>query len=147
MSVMIPNRKKDTTWHSQLYTDQPCSVASKIMERLVKRQLTTYLICRKLVTNSQHGFLQNKPCATRMSDCLNTITNAANAGTSVMVVYLDTTKAFHRAFHFRLISSKKPDGIDSILLWSTSYNNSILFLGQYEDAQCTWLWYAAIMTN
>lgn len=61
------------------------------MKRLIKKQLTTYLINHEPVNISQPGFLQEKFCATCVTDGPDAITMAAKAGKSVIVVYLDMT--------------------------------------------------------
>lgn len=54
-------------------------IAHRIINRFIKKQLTTYIINRKLLSAHWHGLLQKKLCATRMIDYLNTLTAAANA--------------------------------------------------------------------
>lgn len=52
------------------------------------------------------GFLQNKYCATCTTDHLDTVTMAADARKSVMVVYFEMTKDFDRVFHHRLLKKR-----------------------------------------
>lgn len=56
-----------------------------------------------------------------MADCLKRITTAANAGKSLVVVYLDITKAFDRVARCRLTKKIEAYGIiDHTLSWFSS---------------------------
>ena len=47
------------------------SVCCKIMESIIKDELLTYLLSKRLISRHQHGFLSRRPTGTQLIDCLN----------------------------------------------------------------------------
>lgn len=81
---------------------------------LEQMQLGAHLMEHKLVSTSQHGFLQKTSCATCRTGHLDTVTKAANAGNSTMVVCLDMKMAYSRISHRRLIDDVTFLGIAAV---------------------------------
>ena len=47
------------------------SVISKIMERVISRKITEYLISNSLLSDAQHGFLKGHSTCTNLLECMN----------------------------------------------------------------------------
>lgn len=97
----------------------------RIKKHSIKKQLTLYFVDYELLNTSHHSVPQRKPCTTCMTDGLDMITTAANAGNSVILIYLCTTKAFDRASQRRLINTIKCYWITwPMRLWFTLWLSS-----------------------
>ena len=57
----------------------------------------------------QHGFIPGKSCITQQLEILEEITDALDQGFDIDIIYLDSTKAFDKIPHKRLL--KKTLGI------------------------------------
>lgn len=100
-------------------------VFSRIMERIIKRKVITYLIDRDLDDFGQHGFPQSKSRSTCMTDFLKIVTKAANDGKSAIVIFVGVTKAFVSVSHRKLLIEVKSYGIPiTVLAWVPSYFTS-----------------------
>ena len=122
-SIIIPLHKKGSIHEPENYRPvNHTPIVSRIMERIIKKTMITHLMQNKLLNMGQHGFLQNRSCATCQTDFLNTVTVAADRGMAVIVVLLDMQKAFDRVSHSRLITQAERYGIANPLLnWLKSY--------------------------
>lgn len=125
-SVIIPIHKNGSLQNPSNYRPiNHTPVISRVMEKIIKGRLMEYLKGFNLVNPGQHGFLQNKSCATCTADFLNVVTKGVNEGKSVFVIFLDMTKAFDRVPHRKLLKKVENYGIkDSMLDWLTSYLTS-----------------------
>ena len=69
---------------------------SKILEKLITKELVSYLEKNKLLLDSQHSFRQNRSCLTNLLDFLEHAVNKLDRGDAVDVFYLDFQKAFDK---------------------------------------------------
>ena len=76
-------------------------ILSRIMEKIIKKDLLQHLMDRTLVDASQHGFLNQKSCATCMTSFLDRATHNLDNGNSLLLLYLDFHKAFDRVPHLK----------------------------------------------
>ena len=94
------------------------SIACKILERIIKHHIITYLEHEQLLLPSQHGFRSGRSCLTNLIDFLEYVTNLLDKGKKVSVVYLDFCKAFDKVPHRRLLVSLQNHGLGgSLLRW------------------------------
>ncbi|MGL5707390.1 MAG: reverse transcriptase domain-containing protein [Aeromonas sp.] len=98
------------------------SITSRIMEKVIKKELMIHIEAHQLIHPSQHGFLNKKSCNTCMISFLNKLTRAHDTGHSALCIYLDIHKAFDQVPHSKLLSKLHAFGIDSGLhRWLESY--------------------------
>ena len=94
------------------------NVIGKVMERIVKEQLTHFVESNALLSKSQHGFRTGRSVLTNMIDFFNQTTKWLDEGRSFDVLYLDFAKAFDKVCHQRLIMKLYGMGIrGKILDW------------------------------
>jgi hypothetical protein len=97
-------------------------VLCKIMERLVKDSLMTYLLSNNLLNDSQHGFLPGRSTLTCLLSYLENVTYFLECNMCIDVVYLDLTKAFDSVPHKYLLAKLQSYGIDErVLAWIASF--------------------------
>lgn len=98
------------------------SIASKVMERIVREEIVQHLTDNALFTDAQHGFRRNRSCLTNLLCYLDDLVNAVDNGHCVDVNYLDCEKAFDRVPHQRLMVKLRALGIDGkVLSWIRSF--------------------------
>ena len=98
---------------------RPISLTScigKVLERIIKDDITDHLEKHDLLHNTQHGFRKGRSCTTNLLEYLEIITKIVDEGTPVDVVYLDLAKAFDTVPHNRLLAKIKAHGIDGTTL-------------------------------
>ena len=92
------------------------SVCCKVMEGIVRTRITSHLIKYKLISPSQHGFVQKKSCVTNLLECQHIVSGLLNENKSVDVLYTDFEKAFDKVSHKKLIIKLRAYGIRGKLL-------------------------------
>lgn len=94
----------------------------KVMEKIIRSKLLSWVENLQLIPLEQHGFLAGLSITTNVVDTLFDWELALNQGMSVDVVYLDFSKAFDKVSHAKLIDRLKALGINGHLLdWFISY--------------------------
>ena len=78
------------------------SVARKVMELLIKDQLTTFLQVSSFLTKVQHGFFKGKSCLTNLLKTFKFWTRALDEGYGIETIYLDYRKVFDKVSHSKL---------------------------------------------
>ena len=89
-------------------TPVPC----KIMESIIKDDVTEYLEENKLINNSQHGFRQKRSCLTNLLEYMEEVTKTVDSGQNIDMIYLDFSKAFDKVPIKRLLIKVRALGID-----------------------------------
>ena len=98
------------------------SVIRKVLERIIKEQITEHLDHHILIYDTQHGFRKGRSCTTNLLVYLQDITKLVDDGTPVDAVYLDLAKAFDTVPHKRLTAKIKAHGVeDKALHWIQSW--------------------------
>lgn len=92
------------------------SICCKIMESIIKDNITEHLNYNNLIKSSQHGFMNNKSCTTNLLEFLEFVSKAVDEGQPVDIIYLDFAKAFDKVPHRRLILKLKSHGVSGDLL-------------------------------
>ena len=92
------------------------SICCKTMERIVKKELMSYLENNQLISMHQHGFRPGRSCCTQLLEVINIWTKILDKGIPIDCVYLDYAKAFDKVPHKRLINKIRAYGINGNLL-------------------------------
>lgn len=98
------------------------SALSKCMEKIIVKQLTTFLLENGVIPVSQHGFLPRRSIDTNLLSCLNDWTMHHDNGEPVDTIYLDFEKAFDKVPFKRLLYKLEHFGVRGALLrWITNF--------------------------
>jgi hypothetical protein len=91
------------------------SICCKVMERILREIIMDHIICNNLLTNHQHGFVNNKSCLTNLIETLDIVTETLSRGFNSILVYLDFAKAFDSVQHQLLMHKLAAYGINGKL--------------------------------
>ena len=107
-------KRKPENYRPVSLTSQPC----KILERIIRSNITEHLELHGLLSVHQHGFVKKKSCLTNLLESFEKWTSIADEGTPVDVVYCDFRKAFDTVPHRRLLMKLSAYGLkDQVLAW------------------------------
>ena len=90
-------------------TSQVC----KLLERIVRAQITDHLELNNLFSEHQHGFTSKKSCQSNLLESLEEWSEALDNDLDLDIIFLDFKKAFDTVPHERLIKKLKSYGIVS----------------------------------
>jgi hypothetical protein len=97
-------------------------VCCKILERIIKSRITSFLENNCLLTDCQHGFRANRSCLTNLLLSFESWSKALDSRHAVDIIYIDFRKAFDSVPHKRLLYKLQTYGIDGQLLkWLESF--------------------------
>lgn len=97
-------------------------VFSKVLERVVYKQLYSYLEANELLSERQFGFRQRSSTQHAVTILTDSIRQNIDKGLMTGAVFLDLRKAFDTVDHSRIISKLPLYGIrDKELAWLESY--------------------------
>ena len=106
------------------------SILCRIMERIIHKQVTSYLILNNLISPSQHGFCSGKSSVTNLLESTTDWFFNIDSRNNIDIIYLDLTRAFDSVSHCKLYHKLLWFGLsDNILNWIP------LFLS--NRSQCT----------
>ena len=92
------------------------------MERIIKKQMTSFFLSNSIITKAQHGFRPKRSCTTCQIEFLDHVTSLRDEGYSVAILYFDFSKAFDVVSHTRLLCKLQILGIrDPLLTWISSF--------------------------
>jgi hypothetical protein len=95
---------------------------SKIIERVVYKQLYEYCSANNYLNERNSGFKKNDSTTCQLLHIVNEIYTSIDKGDEVCVVFLDVSKAFDRVWHEGLLYKLKRIGVSGALLrWFESY--------------------------
>ncbi|XP_065675561.1 uncharacterized protein LOC136091777 [Hydra vulgaris] len=99
-------------------TSAPC----KVMEKIIREQITKYLEKTSSISHNQHGFMSKKGCTSNLLESVDYITKALSKRNFVDIAFLDFAKAFDKVSHRRLLHKLKAYGINgNVLKWIESF--------------------------
>lgn len=123
VAIVTPIHKKGPKGTVENY--RPISVTSccsRILEKIVKNNLTQYLMKNNLIRKSQHGFLPGCSTDTILTVFYDKVTSYLDLNHAVDAVFFDFRKAFDTVPHHILISKVKSCGIDHLAFdWLSSF--------------------------
>jgi len=94
------------------------SVVSKVMESIIKEEITDVLTDRDWISHNQHGFTHGRSCLTNLLETLEAWTRLLDEGFGIDVVFLDYRKAFDSVPHKRLLNKIRALGLgDKVTKW------------------------------
>jgi len=91
-------------------------IACKVMERIIKNDMTEHLSEYNVINNSQHGFTKGRACLTNLLEFLEEVYEKLDEGRAVDMIYLDLAKAFYKVPHIRLAKKMEACGFGGNLL-------------------------------
>ena len=94
------------------------SIVCKILEKMIRNEIETYLCRNQLIYKSQHGFSKGKSCLTNLIEFFDSIIDCIDDHNAVDIIYLDFCKAFDFISHNYLIIKLIAYGINyKIVQW------------------------------
>lgn len=109
-------------------------IVSKIMERIVRTTIQSYLMEHNIIPQNQHGFTPGKSTITNLLLCVNDWTRSLERREPVDVIYLDFSRAFDRVPIKRLLYKLERIGIEGrLLLWLSSFLSARKFKVRVGD--------------
>ena len=92
------------------------------MDALQSQSLTKYLLCHKLISDRQFGFLPGRSTTLQLVSLVNEWQAALDSGSPTVAVFMDFMKAFDRVWHNGLLHKLALAGLsDHSVAWLTSY--------------------------
>jgi hypothetical protein len=87
------------------------SVSCRVMESILRDEITEHLAKNKLVKDSQHGFMKDRSCVSNLLEFLEKATTVVDEGEGFDVIYLDFAKAFDKVPKERLLRKVRAHGV------------------------------------
>jgi ribonucleases P/MRP protein subunit RPP40 len=120
---------------------RPVSLTSqvgKVLEKVIKKELVSYLEENGLIGKTQHGFRKGRSCLTNLLEFFEVVAGEVDRGEPVDVLYFDFRKAFDRVPHERLLLKLKALGIEGRILgwireWLTERRQRVVVGGEYSE--------------
>ncbi len=75
----------------------------KVLEKIAREQMLSYLVSNKILPENQHGFIGKKSTTTNLIECFNTWTDIYDKGIQTDVIYLGYSKCFDLVVHIKLM--------------------------------------------
>jgi hypothetical protein len=123
LSFINPIHKKGS--RSDATNFRPIAITSilcRIMERIIYKQLSTYLTFNHLLTPQQHGFQTGKSSTTNLLESVTDWIFDIDAKNNIDVLYIDLSKAFDSVVYSKLLLKLGWFGIsDNLLHWLFSF--------------------------
>ena len=79
------------------------SVVGKLMKKIIRDEMMSYLIENKLISENQHGFVPMRSCTTNLLEFLDRVTAELDNGNLLGVIYTDFSKALDKVSHQKLL--------------------------------------------
>ena len=90
----------------------------KGLERIIRKQLFSFLDQKGCLNSTQHGFRPGRSCLSALLDVFSNSMHMLDSNSSVDMVYLDFSKAFDKVDHGILLHKLRAVGITgNICIW------------------------------
>ena len=94
------------------------SVICKVLERMIRKQICSFLVQNSCFNSTQHGFRSGRLCLSALLNVFDNIMHMLDNNPSVDMVYLDFLKAFDKVDHVILLHKLRLPGISgNIGIW------------------------------
>ena len=94
------------------------SVVCKVMEKLIRNHIMSYMKMNNFFTNKQYGFISGRSTTLQLLEVMDKWTEALDRGKTIDCIYIDYQKAFDKVPHNRLISKFRAYHIsDQMINW------------------------------
>ena len=87
------------------------SIISKVLERIIRKQVSSFIDKKGCWNSIQHGFRSGRSCLSALLSVFDDIMHMIEDGGSVDMVYFDFSKAFDKVDHGILLHKLKALGI------------------------------------
>ena len=94
------------------YRPESLTSHRKLVEKIIKEEITNPLNRYDLVNDTQHGFMRDRSCLTNLLTYMEGVTRMLDQGKNVDIIYLDFAKAFDKVRHHRLIGKVASMGVE-----------------------------------
>ena len=92
------------------------SVFSKVLERIIRKQVSSFIDKKGFLNNTQHGFRSGRLCLSALVNVFDDVMQILDGGCSTVdMVYLNFPKAFDKVDHVILLHKRKALGINGNL--------------------------------
>ena len=117
MANITPIFKKGS--RTQPSNNRPLSlllILIKLMEKLIRDEISMHLISQKVLSVNQHGLVKGKSCATNLINTIHIVSEALNRGFTASIVFFDFLKSFDIVLHKLLLIKLEAYGFKRNLL-------------------------------
>lgn len=115
IAVIVPIHKKGSRSDPNNYRPiSLLSIFSKIIEKLLKSRLESFLNRENILSTDQYGFIRGRCTEDAITTLVDEISLGANKGECVGAIFLDLTKAFDTVSHSKLLEILSCVGINGI---------------------------------
>ena len=109
-------KKGDPTSASNYRPISLTCVFCKIMEHIIKEQVSTYLYDNKMISKQQHAFIKKHSTTTNLIETTRNWTIALNCRQITDIIFIDFQRAFDSIVHNKLLCKLTHFGISGALL-------------------------------
>src|SRR3989442_12847623 len=110
----------------------------KVMKKIVKRHIETYLEINELISETQHGFRKGRSCLSNLLISQYHIMKLRDKKVAMDIIYLDFQKAFDKVPYVNLMKKVRSLGIggklgDWVKNWLRNRQQRVVVNGCYSD--------------
>jgi len=114
------------------------SVVGKVLESIVKDEISEFLEVHGKIEQSQHGFIKGRSFLTNLLEFFEEVTNRLDQGEPMDVIYLEFQKAFVKVPH--LLSKIRAHGVQGKVLawindWLSGKRQRVAIKGSFSEWQ------------
>jgi len=134
------HKKGDSTLPSNYRPISLTCCMCKLMESIIKDQLTSYLLLKGLISKHQHAFIKRHSTVTNLLECTHDWAAAVHGGNDVDVIYIDFSKAFDSVVHTKLVFKLSNYGVcGKLLQWINAFLTNRFQCAVIEHCFSEWL--------
>ena len=139
-ACVIPIFKKGSKNLAQNYRPVSLtSIACKMMEKLIRRNIISHLNKFDLICDQQYGFRNKRSCVLQLLELMESWTEMMDDQIPFDTVYLDFSKAFDSVPHQRLLKKLNSYGISgNVHKWIQDFLTSRKQFVSVEGSESTW---------